>query len=406
MSIYHIKFYDAGELAEALNKLGADIRSLPFFDNRREIKALYVPDVDARGASVIKQELLSRGGDAAIHADVVNLGVTRSDCILFGTKKQLTFLAEKLTTMPWWGFPEIAEGIKTALRGISDSPGTTKLPGGADLPLGERTLVMGITNLTEDSFFPGSRTYSDLDATLKRVEKHITDGADIIDIGAESTRPGSTRVPEEEERKRIRTAIAAIRRVFPSIPLSVDTTRNTVAEEALGEGADIINDISGLTFEPEMAKTAADYGAMLVLMHMRGTPTTMQTLCDYDNLLGDITKFFADRIQTAARLGLEKNKIILDPGIGFAKSYDQNLMLLRHLEAFRTFGLPLLIGVSRKGTIGKATVSPEPEDRLAGTIAVSALCAWQNIEIVRVHDVLENKKAVMMIDEIKKATYE
>lgn len=406
MSIYHINFYDASELANALNKLGADIRSLPFFDNRREIKALYLSDVDARGANVVKQELLSRGGDSAVHANVVNLGVERSDCILFGTKKQLTFLAEKLNTMPWWGFPEISAEIKNALNGISAHSHTAKLPDGRKLPLGERTLIMGITNLTEDSFFSGSRTSSDLDLTLKRIEKQITEGADVVDLGAESTRPGAARTTPEDEEKRIKTAVAAIRRSFPDIPISVDTTRLSVARAALGEGADIINDISGLTFEPELAKAAADYGAMLVLMHTRGTPETMRALCNYDNLLRDITMFFTKGIEKAAFLGLKKESIILDPGFGFAKSHDQNLLLLRHLEAFRGFGLPILAGVSRKGTIGEATASPEPEDRLAGTLAISALCAWRNIEIVRVHDVLENKKAVMMIDAIKKARYE
>lgn len=406
MSIYHIKFLDEHELAEALNKLGADGACLPFFDNRREIKALYVPDIDARGANVLKQELLARGGDAAVHAGVVSLGVKRSDCVLFGTKKQLVFLAEKLATMPWWGFPEISAGIMAAINGLAERARRTGLPGGRTLPLGERTLVMGITNLTEDSFFSGSRTGSNLSLTLKRVEKHITEGADIIDVGAESTRPGSSRVPAKEEENRLAAAVKAIRKEFPHIPISVDTTRLSAAKAALAEGADIINDVSGLTYEPELAKAAADYGAMLVVMHMRGTPETMRSLCDYDNLLHSVARFFEAGIKKAAGYGLEKSRIILDPGIGFAKNYNQNLLLLRHLEAFRCFGLPMLIGVSRKGSVGEATASPTAEERLEGTLAVSALCAWRNIEIIRVHDVLENKKAVMMIDAIRQAKYE
>lgn len=406
MSIYNIKFLDASELAEALNKLGADIRSLPFFDNRREIKALCIPNVDARGANVIKQELLSRGGDAAVHADVASFRVKHSDVILFGTKKQLAFLAEKLATMPWWGFPEISRRIIAALDGLNRRAAAAALPNGRTLPLGERTLIMGITNLTDDSFFSGSRTGADVEGALKRVEKQINEGADIIDLGAESTRPGASRTPEQEEESRMTAAVRAIRKEFPSIPLSIDTTRTSVAKAALDEGADIINDVSGLTYEPGLAKLAAEYGAMLVLMHMRGTPETMRSMCDYGNLLHDVTEFFEKGVKKAADFGLEKSRIILDPGIGFAKSYAQNLILLRHTEAFRTMGLPLLIGVSRKGFIGTATDSAAAEERLEGTVALSALCAWQGVEIIRVHDVLENRKAVMMIDAVKKAKYE
>ena len=158
MPVYHINFSDTRELSEALVKLGADVRSLPFFDNRREIKALYASDVDARGANIIKQELLSRGGDVAVHSHVLDYGVKYSDCILFGTKKQLAFLAEKIAAMPWWGLPELAEEIKKTLAGLCERGRAEKLPCGTALPLGKRTLIMGIINLTDDSFFSGSRT--------------------------------------------------------------------------------------------------------------------------------------------------------------------------------------------------------------------------------------------------------
>jgi len=406
LPVYHINFSDTRELSEALVKLGADVRSLPFFDNRREIKALYASDVDARGANIIKQELLSRGGDVAVHSHVLDYGVKYSDCIIFGTKKQLAFLAEKIAAMPWWGLPELAEEIKKTLAGLCERGRAEKLPCGTALPLGKRTLIMGITNLTDDSFFSGSRTGGDAELTLKRAEKQIDEGADILDLGAESTRPGALRVREEEELQRVASAIKAIRKEFPRVPLSVDTTRLSVALAALGEGADIINDISGLTFEPGLAGAAADYGAMLVLMHMRGTPETMRSMCGYENLLRDIASFFESGIKKAVGFGLEKNRIILDPGIGFAKDHNQNLLLLRHMEAFRCFGLPVLIGVSRKVSVGRSTDSPTAEGRLEGTLAISALCAWQGIEIVRVHDVLENKKAVMMIDAVRHAKYE
>lgn len=405
MSLYNIKFLNQQELSEALRALGADARSLPFFENRREVRALYIPGVDTRGANVIKQEMLSRGGDAAVHARAVDFGVERSDCIVFGTKKQLLFLAEKLSTMPWWGFPEIVTDIKNALAAIDKKISRVALPGGRSIAFGERTQIMGIINLTDDSFFTDSRMGGSVEKVMALAKKQIEDGVDIIDLGAESTRPGSARVPEETEKQRIAEAVRAIRGAFPDILLSIDTTRASVAAAALEAGADVINDISGLTYEPELAKITAEFGAMYVLMHMRGTPETMQTMCDYDNLLLDITRFFEAGIEKAASLGLERSRIILDPGLGFAKNYNQNLFILKHLEAFDSFGLPLLIGASRKGTVGKATETDDPKNRLEGTIALTSLCAWQGVDIVRVHDVYENKKAVMMIEAVRNAEY-
>ena len=405
MSLFNINFLSGEKLAEALKMVGADMRSLPFFDNRREVKALYISNADIRAANVIKQEMLARGGDVAVSRFAVDCRAEKSDIILFGTKKQLAFLADKIEAMSWWNFPQIASEIRQALNGMASGKYSIKLPCGAEIEFGRKTMVMGIINLTDDSFYSTSRTGSDSRATVERAVRFAAEGADILDLGAESTRPGSSRVPEEEEISRIADAVKNIRKTLPQIPLSIDTTRASVARAALDAGADIINDISGLTYEPEVARAAADYGAMLVLMHMRGTPETMQSMCDYENsnILQSITDFFDKGIETAASNGLERAKIILDPGLGFAKNYNQNLFLMQNLRAFDTFGLPILIGASRKGTVGKATGADKAEDRLEGTLAITSLCAWHDIDIVRVHDVKENKKTVMMIEAIKNA---
>jgi len=405
MTTYQMRFLETSELADALKALGADMRSLPFFSSRSHMRTLFIPRADVRAANVIKQEMLSRGGDAAVHAHAIDCGVSHSDVLLFGTKKQLELLADKLETMTWWGLPDIASDIRKALASLCKKTKTADLPCGSKLNFGERTLVMGIINLTEDSFYGKSRTGGSIDETVKRALLLSEEGADILDLGAESTRPGSSRVPEDVELERIVSAVRAIRKELPSAPLSIDTTRAGVARAALEEGADIINDISGLAYEPEIARTTAEHGAMLVLMHMRGTPETMQSMCRYDNILLEITRFFEKGIDQAASYGLEPSRIIIDPGIGFAKTYEQNLFILKHLEAFQTIGLPLLIGASRKGTIGIATGSKEPEGRLEGTLAVSSLCAWQGVDIVRVHDVAQNKKALMMIEAVKGAQY-
>jgi dihydropteroate synthase len=402
---YQIKFLKKTELADALMSIGADLRSLSFFDNKKEIRILFIPGIDVRAANVIKQEMLSRGGDAAVHAHAIDCTVRSSDVILFGTIKQITFLADKIECMTWWGIPEIVTGIRSALEGLSCAIRPAALRSGRSLPLGNRSLIMGIINLTDDSFYAESRTGSNIDATVKKALKLSEEGADILDLGAESTRPGSARVAEDSEIARIAPAVREIRKALPTMPISVDTTRDIVARAALEAGADIINDISGLTYEPDIAKTVSEFGAMLVLMHMKGTPETMQSMCKYSNILLEISDFFEQMISAAVSSGLERSRIILDPGIGFAKNYNQNLFILRHLESFRTFGLPILIGASRKGTIGTATGSDNPDERLEGTIAVSSLCAWHGVDIIRVHDVRENRKAVMMIEAIKGAEY-
>ena len=405
MAAYEIKFRDARELAEALKALGADMRSLPFFDNRREIRSVYITDVDVRAANVIKQEMLSRGGDAAVHAHAVDCGVTESDVILFGTVKQISFLADKLETMPWWGLPDTVKVLREALASFSKKPATIDLPSGSSLAFGGRTLLMSIINLSDDSFHSESRTYGNVDVAVARAVEHAKDGADILDLGAESTRPGAARISESEEIGRIMPVIREIRKILPLMPISVDTTREKVAKTALEAGADIINDISGLTFEPGIARAVADHNAMLVIMHMRGTPETMGSMCIYSNLLKEINDFFDEKIRTAISSGVDRAKIILDPGVGFAKDYSQNLFLLRHLESFRIHSKPILIGASRKGSVGKATDSPDTAGRLEGTLAVSALCAWAGVDIIRVHDTKENKKAVMMAEAIRNADY-
>ena len=405
MSAYEIKFRDSKELAEALRALGADIRSLPFFDNRREIKSLYLPGVDVRAANVIKQEMLSRGGDAAVHAHAVDCGVSESDVILFGTVKQIEFLADKLETMPWWGFPDTVKKLREALGSFSRKISVVILPSGNSLTLGKRTLLMSIINLSDDSFHSESRTYGNVDAAVARALEHAENGADMIDLGAESTRPGASRISENEEIGRMIPAIRAIRGNLPLMPISVDTTRKNVAKAALEAGADIVNDISVLTFEPEVARIAADHGAMLIIMHMRGTPETMGSMCGYGNLLKEINDFFEERIETAISSGVDPDKIVLDPGIGFAKDHNQNLFLIKHLESFCIHSKPILIGASRKGSVGKATGSAETEGRLEGTLAVSAICAWSGADIVRIHDTKENKKAVMMAEAIRNADY-
>ncbi len=270
-----------------------------------------------------------------------------------------------------------------------------------DLKFGHKTYVMGILNVTPDSFYDGGR-YVSMDVAMRRVERMISEGADIIDVGGESTRPGADPVPLETELERVVPVVKAIRDRFPDILISVDTYKSAVARQALEAGADIVNDISGLQFDPEMARVAAEFGSYVVIMHIKGTPKDMQVNPEYGDVIAEITDYFHRQIDYGVRNGIERGKIILDPGIGFGKKLWHNLRILNEIERFRDeFELPILIGASRKSMIGMVLGNVPPEQRLEGTIAISAYCAMKGVDIVRVHDVKPNVMAVRMVEAIK-----
>lgn len=253
---------------------------------------------------------------------------------------------------------------------------------------GDRTYVMGIVNVTPDSFSDGGQ-FNSVATAMTQATKMVAAGVDILDIGGQSTRPGAAQIPLEEELRRTIPVIQALRQGLPGVVISIDTTRAAVAQEAIAVGADLINDISGATFDDQMLPLVRTTGAPIILMHMRGTPETMQSLTDYGDLIADLKAFFQQRIETALALGITPSQIILDPGIGFAKTALQNYGLLRHLEDFRTLGYPLLVGVSRKSFIGHVIQESDPKKRIWGTAAACAGAIAHGADILRVHDVPE-----------------
>jgi dihydropteroate synthase len=273
------------------------------------------------------------------------------------------------------------------------------------LALGERTLVMGVLNVTPDSFSDGGKFFQTADAVKAALAMERA-GADILDIGAESTRPGSAGVSAEEELARLRPVLQALCGRL-RIPISVDTQKASVAEMALGAGAAIVNDISGLRNDPQIAKVAAKFGAPLILVHKRGTPRTMQKGPFAKSVLHDVTKGLRESVRIARRAGVRNSQIILDPGIGFGKSYRQNYELLARLPALAQLGYPLLVGTSRKGFLG-ATLSangePRPlEERIWGTAATVAASILNGAQIVRVHDVEEMIQVARVADAVASA---
>ncbi|MEG4275882.1 dihydropteroate synthase [Microcoleus sp. MON1_C1] len=267
---------------------------------------------------------------------------------------------------------------------------------------GKRTYLMGVLNVTPDSFSDGG-DFNTLESALAQAESMVKSGVDIIDIGGQSTRPGAVEISSSEEIDRVIPLVHILRQkaeIFGSVPISVDTTRAQVAKAAVEAGADIINDISGATFDSEMLSTVAQLKVPIILMHIRGTPQTMQKLTDYRDLIGEIGEFLESRIAAAVAAGIDKSQIILDPGIGFAKTYSQNLEILRYLRKFRVLNCPILVGVSRKSFIGHILNQPEAKQRMWGTAAACTGAIANSADILRVHDVREMRDVSQVADAI------
>lgn len=253
-------------------------------------------------------------------------------------------------------------------------------------------LIMGILNVTPDSFYDGGR-YTELDSQVLRLEQMILQGADLIDIGGYSTRPGSEDLPIKDEIERIVPAIRKAKELAPDIPVSIDTFRSEVAKAALEVGADMVNDISGGSLDPGMYQLIADSQVPYVLMHSRGTPQSMSGMTDYQNLLTDIIKDLSDKLQLLNQLGV--NDVIVDPGFGFAKDLDQNYLLLKELTLFEVLEVPILVGLSRKSMIYKA-LGVSSEDSLTGTNVLNTIALMHGASILRVHDVKSAKETAYL----------
>ncbi|MFW9264501.1 dihydropteroate synthase [Nostoc sp. CALU 546] len=261
---------------------------------------------------------------------------------------------------------------------------------------GQRTYLMGILNVTPDSFSDGGE-FNTTSAALVQAQALVAAGADIIDVGGQSTRPGAKPITLAEELDRVLSVLKVIRPEI-SVPISVDTTRAAVARASVEAGADIINDISGGTFDSEMLPTVAELGVPMILMHIRGTPQTMQQQTDYQDLLGEIYSFLGRQIEAATTAGIDLDKIIIDPGIGFAKNYEQNLEIFGGLRSLTKLNCPILVGASRKSFIGRILNQPDPKARVWGTAAACCAAIFNGADILRVHDVQEMRDVSLVAD--------
>ncbi len=379
------------EAEELLRKLRADEAGIRILRDKAVFKTIYVRRIRTKAANLLKQTFLSKGGDVAVSRDTASLDAEYTDALLCGTLKQYRLSLAQLRLQPW-GLRSLADKLEELLQEKEPLRRSYTWRDGKRLDITpDKSLVMGILNVTPDSFSDGG-DYADADAAVERLCQLQEDGADIIDIGAESTRPyGGKEITAEEEMARL---LPVLEKALPHcrVPVSVDSYKANVMEEALAMGAHIVNDIWGLQRDTDMAKTAAKYGVPVIVMH---------NSCDFvypSGIMQEMLAFLQNSIDIGIKNGVKRENIIVDPGIGFAKTFEHNMEIMVNLEKLHRLGCPVLLAASRKRFIGQMLHIAEPKQRTMGTAAVTALGHSKGVQIHRVHDVKAMKEVLMMLD--------
>ena len=381
-----------------LEDLGSDKGGTAIMSCKMKYAVVSVENVQARAANIIKQAMLSKGGECATPRDVLLKTTEPVRVLMVGTVTQFRQAIKNLSVQPF-GLARLADELKELFREAFPEKEAAReiVAGGYSFPLGGRTLVMGVLNVTPDSFSDGGR-YDTFEGARERALAMTREGADIIDIGGESTRPEAEALSLDEELERTIPVIESVAGEI-GVPVSIDTYKSDVARSALDAGASIVNDISGLRFDPGMTPLVAERDVPVVIMHMQGTPRDMQKNPTYDDVVGDIMRFLRARAGLAIDGGVKRERIIVDPGMGFGKTLEHNLEIIRRLDEFRSLGYPLLLGTSRKSFIG-AVLDRPADERLLGSAATVALAIARGADLVRVHDVKEMVEVVKMADAI------
>lgn len=383
-------------MEQELARVGADPLSWPIFRAKGRAIAVKIDGLSTAAANILKQTAMGCGGDCAVNRAIVSGRVSRTNAVLFVTMRQLPVLMERLASQPKCVarlVPELVEMSGRLLR----TARTIRL-GRKRVDLGRRTHVMGILNVTPDSFSDGGR-FLEPSTALDHAIAMAEEGADFIDIGAESTRPGARSVPPKEQLARLLPVLRAVKKRVRT-PISVDTTSAAVARAALGEGADMVNDVSALAGDKRMPAVVARAAVPCILMHMKGRPRTMQEHPEYADLMAEVTGFLAAALKRGEAAGIERTQMLVDPGIGFGKTVVHNLEILRRLAELESLGAPIMVGPSRKRFIGVVSDSP-PGERLEGTIAACVLAASNGANVLRVHDVKPVMKALKLADAVE-----
>ncbi|MCM8789827.1 MAG: dihydropteroate synthase [Candidatus Omnitrophica bacterium] len=393
---------DSKNLANVMRDIHVDHFGIKIMLPKALSYAIKVSSVSNIAANILKQQMLSLGGDVAVARGALTGKTKKTDCLIMANLLQLKRLCNKLKKQPF-GLGTLSSDIGLALKNYQRDKFTIDL-GRYKLSLGGKSSIMGILNLTPDSFSGDGwfKTHSkgfSAEALVDFAQKMVEDGADIIDVGGESTRPGARPVSIKEELSRTIPVIKVLTKKV-KVPISIDTFKPEVAKQALDNGVNIVNDISGLK-NPKMCRVIAKYKAGAVMMHMKGNPQTMQTNPQYANLIDEISAYLQAGLFRAQDYGIDIEKLIIDPGLGFGKTFEHNLEILNNLGDFKVLGRPILVGPSRKSFIGKI-LGKLPKERLPGTISACVLAVKNGASIVRVHDIKEVSEALKVSDAINK----
>ena len=387
-----IALHSDAAVAEELRRIDVDPLAFPIFIDKARSLALKFDGLSCAQINILKQTALVCGADAALPKKAYQGGRGRGfSAILFANRREVVKIVHYLDAQPWMS--AVREELERLLA--AGSQPVFKI--GARRFVADHTYVMGIINLTPDSFYAG-QSYS-TPAMVERVMLEMTaEGADIIDLGAESTRPGSLPVVEKEEMTRLKNVLQRVMRRV-KVPVSVDTQKAHVAAMALDHGVSMINDISGLRFDRQMARVISRRRAAVAIMHMKGAPRTMQRNPRYKDLMHEVHAFLGERIEYALDQGIARERIIIDPGLGFGKRLEDNYTLINRLYELSDLGRPILVGHSRKSFIGKP-FGLAPDQRLEGTLGVTSLLIRNGASILRVHDVMETRRVARLIERI------
>ena len=401
MRITPLQINNPQSAAKYLHTIGAEKYGIKIMAPKTIFRVFKVEGIDSYAANIIKQHFLSLGSDAALSRDALVKKI-KTDIIIFGTLSQIRKFIQKVKHQPF-GLRALAEQLHLRLKNeertfhclVRDKHLVIKKP-----------IICGVINLTPDSFSNdgllgrhGNSYDTPKELILAKVTEMVKSGAKIIDIGGESTRPFSRPISEEEEIRRVIPYLKVIRKHFPRIILSVDTYKYRVAKAAIEEGVDIINDITALRHSPQIVSLIKKYRIGCILMHMKGTPRSMQRSPHYKNVIQEVLQFLEKRINFCLTQGIEQRQLFVDPGVGFGKRLEDNLRILNHLYAFKSLELPIFLGVSRKSFIG-TIAGAKVEERLPGTVASIIIATFNGADIVRVHDVREIAQAMKISDRI------
>jgi dihydropteroate synthase len=387
----------AADVARELERTDSDPEGVGIMTRKGRTLLVRVEDVPLKAAPLLKQEMLALGADASHARGVADLSVVTSPVVLIATPGQYQRLLPKLRRQPF-RLREIADAVESALDHYGSRSARTLRGLHRTVPLGDRTRVMGVLNLTPDSFYDGGR-YDRPETAVERAEAMVQEGASLIDVGAESTRPGSSGISAEQELERLRPVLGRLHDRL-QVPISVDTRKPEVARAALEIGADLINDVGGLR-EPEMRRLLVRSGAPVVVMHMRGTPETMQQDLIYADLRGEVYAYLTTQTELARTEGVASEQMLIDPGPGFGKSAEQSLELLRHLGELRSLGYPLVVGASRKSFLGRLLEDAPAEERGEASLAAAVVAGLQGAALVRAHDVRATVRALAVADAVR-----